>query len=217
MPYTPTNWQTGDIITAEKLNNLENGVAGGGGGSSDAFEVIFTVERDDETESLIATCDKTFSEISAAFSANKKIYAWLYDTGYEQTLLSNAQSNNTEQFIFSFADIYTGSSTKYIITINSESVNVIDNSTVSPVYLGSSYSSGDRLEAADLARYNAASLVFIGLLFRVGSIDNAGVFVFDPLGNIPDGYCFAGTPGAIGATASIDSETGLITVTPPNS
>ena len=27
MPYTPTNWQTGDLITAGKLNNLEQGIA----------------------------------------------------------------------------------------------------------------------------------------------------------------------------------------------
>ncbi len=26
MAYTPTNWQTGDIITAQKLNNMENGI-----------------------------------------------------------------------------------------------------------------------------------------------------------------------------------------------
>ena len=28
--YTPNTWITGDIITAEKLNNLEQGVAGAG-------------------------------------------------------------------------------------------------------------------------------------------------------------------------------------------
>lgn len=27
MAYTPTNWQTGDTITAEKLNNMESGIA----------------------------------------------------------------------------------------------------------------------------------------------------------------------------------------------
>lgn len=32
MAYIPTEWQTGDIITAEKLNKLENGVAGIGNG-----------------------------------------------------------------------------------------------------------------------------------------------------------------------------------------
>lgn len=26
MSYTPTQWQTGDTITAEKLNNMENGI-----------------------------------------------------------------------------------------------------------------------------------------------------------------------------------------------
>ena len=30
MSYTPTNWQTGDTITAEKINKLENGVADSG-------------------------------------------------------------------------------------------------------------------------------------------------------------------------------------------
>lgn len=27
MPYTPNSWQTGDIITAQKLNNMESGIA----------------------------------------------------------------------------------------------------------------------------------------------------------------------------------------------
>ena len=27
MAYTPTNWETGDIITAVKLNNMESGIA----------------------------------------------------------------------------------------------------------------------------------------------------------------------------------------------
>lgn len=31
MSYTPTEWKTGDVITAEKLNNMESGIAGAGG------------------------------------------------------------------------------------------------------------------------------------------------------------------------------------------
>ena len=27
MSYTPTTWADGDLITAEKLNNIENGIA----------------------------------------------------------------------------------------------------------------------------------------------------------------------------------------------
>lgn len=36
MAYTPTNWTTGDTITATKLNKMEQGIADGGGGSWDA-------------------------------------------------------------------------------------------------------------------------------------------------------------------------------------
>lgn len=34
--YTPNTWNTGDIITAEKLNNLEQGVAGTGAAATTA-------------------------------------------------------------------------------------------------------------------------------------------------------------------------------------
>ena len=34
--YTPNTWSTGDIITAEKLNNLEQGVAGAGAAATTA-------------------------------------------------------------------------------------------------------------------------------------------------------------------------------------
>ena len=43
MSYIPTEWKTGDIVTAEKLNKLEEGVASGGGGGGDALlEVVKT-------------------------------------------------------------------------------------------------------------------------------------------------------------------------------
>lgn len=35
MSYTPNVWQNGDILTADKMNALEQAVASGGGGSSD--------------------------------------------------------------------------------------------------------------------------------------------------------------------------------------
>ena len=36
MSYTPTNWTTGDTITASALNKIENGIANAGGGGVDA-------------------------------------------------------------------------------------------------------------------------------------------------------------------------------------
>lgn len=49
MAYTPTEWQTGDIITATKLNNMEQGIANAG---------VLQV-RDNN-----GTLDKTWKEIT---------------------------------------------------------------------------------------------------------------------------------------------------------
>ena len=38
MSYTPNVWQNGDILTADKMNALEQAVASGGGGGSDLTE-----------------------------------------------------------------------------------------------------------------------------------------------------------------------------------
>lgn len=44
--YTPTVWQTGDVITAEKLNKIENGIAGASGqGISIATVTLVTGEN----------------------------------------------------------------------------------------------------------------------------------------------------------------------------
>lgn len=40
MAYTPTTWADGDIITAEKMNKLEQGVADGQGVQSEAVQTI---------------------------------------------------------------------------------------------------------------------------------------------------------------------------------
>lgn len=50
MPYEPTNWKTGDVVTSAKLNKLEQGVSGGG---------VLKVTENPETHAL----DKTWQEI----------------------------------------------------------------------------------------------------------------------------------------------------------
>ena len=57
MSYTPTNWQTGDIVSSQRLNKLEEGV-------KDAYEVMVINDTN-------ATLDKTWQEIYDAMAQGK--------------------------------------------------------------------------------------------------------------------------------------------------
>lgn len=65
MSYTPTQWQTGDTITANKLNNIENGIKN----ISEPFIVTLTPTAED----FSGVMDKTVAEIQAAYDSGKKI------------------------------------------------------------------------------------------------------------------------------------------------
>lgn len=60
MSYDKQNWQTGDVITANKLNHIEDGIAGAGGGGV----LVINAYYDEQTDK--ATLDKTWQEIHDA-------------------------------------------------------------------------------------------------------------------------------------------------------
>lgn len=55
MSYTPINWQTGDVITATKLNHMEDGISGGG----------LIVNADIETTALNKTWQEIYDTIAS--------------------------------------------------------------------------------------------------------------------------------------------------------
>lgn len=57
MSYTPTEWKTGDIVSSQRLNKLEEGVR-------DAYEVMFINDTNN-------TLDKTWQEIHDAMAQGK--------------------------------------------------------------------------------------------------------------------------------------------------
>lgn len=59
MAYTPMTWVTGDTITADKLNNMEQGIASAGG----AVQVGYTFSNG------TVTLDKTWQEIHDGMAA----------------------------------------------------------------------------------------------------------------------------------------------------
>ena len=69
MAYTPTTWAAGDKVTAEKLNNIEQGIVNAG---------ILIVNENQETYTL----DKTWQEIAdAPFAVIKSNGGYIYITG----------------------------------------------------------------------------------------------------------------------------------------
>lgn len=64
MSYTKQTWATGDVITADKMNHMEDGIAEGGG--------FLAVEMDVDSQSLVAVLNKTWNEIAEASLAVTK-------------------------------------------------------------------------------------------------------------------------------------------------
>lgn len=71
MAYEPTNWKTGDVVTSEKLNKIEQGIAGGGG----VLVAHYTVEG------TTLTLDKTYAELLEASESG--IVIAIHDESYE--------------------------------------------------------------------------------------------------------------------------------------
>lgn len=102
MAYTPTNWKDGDIISAEKMNKLEQGVAEGGGGGVLLVNVTeggSTPVVNSASPMLTApipsptfTADKTYGEVDAAVKAEKMVYL-VYNGVYIPLSKVNEESN----------------------------------------------------------------------------------------------------------------------------
>ena len=86
MAYTPNTWKSGDVVTSNKLNNIEQGIAASG--------VLFAAY--DVTDPDAGTCDKTFAEISAAITAGAYVVATVEleegYTDYLQLRMASAES-----------------------------------------------------------------------------------------------------------------------------
>ena len=61
MAYEKQTWVTGEVITAEKLNHMEDGISGSGGSNALICEYDYNLEH----------TDKTFGEIKDALLSGK--------------------------------------------------------------------------------------------------------------------------------------------------
>ena len=98
MSYTPTEWKTGDIVSSQRLNKLEEGV-------KDAYEVMVINDTKD-------TLDKTWQEIYDAMAQGKlcvrTVNTGNIGDGIYSNIVSNVYFNDTEKnYIVKFGDFST--------------------------------------------------------------------------------------------------------------
>lgn len=84
MSYNKTTWKTGDIVTAEKMNNIENGIFNINNGNFDNF-ITFS---EYDTESGVIVLDKSYNQIAQMI--NNGIYPIIKTLN----LLNNSEEEN---------------------------------------------------------------------------------------------------------------------------
>ena len=120
MGYTPTNWATGDVITAEKLNNMESGIVGAGKGF---FVIHATGVADPQNTTTQPTLDKTFAEISAAYQSGLMPVILGSQTRNGQPIgeavvpFSGRSDIEAEQFIFINTSMASGGGSFYLTSV----------------------------------------------------------------------------------------------------
>lgn len=100
MAYQKNDWKTGDVITAEKLNNIEDGVKN----AFSPYVVNFTFH--DDGDHVFVTCDKTYQEIEDARSRNVCIAIVDYIGAFEFfPVLEKEIDEATNKPCFSFKNV----------------------------------------------------------------------------------------------------------------
>ena len=69
MSYTPTVWETGDVVTAEKLNKLELGVQEANQSDGGSGIMFFDITREGTFPNTYLVSSKTFTELVSAISS----------------------------------------------------------------------------------------------------------------------------------------------------
>ena len=73
MSYTPTEWATGDIVTAEKLNNMESGISAASASGGGLLVTITVTQSGGEL--AVSNVSETVNDICVAASAGTLVFA----------------------------------------------------------------------------------------------------------------------------------------------
>ena len=110
MAYEKQTWQTGDIITANRLNHMEDGIADGGGVQLPIVHIYETPEM-----TTTVRLDESFSDLAAMVDG--------YSGGKDALAYISPVSNILETYIVHISGVSTGEKSSIAITHNYFSVD----------------------------------------------------------------------------------------------
>lgn len=104
MSYTPTEWETGQTITAEKPNKLEQGVA-------DAGDIVIITSHYEGEDDEYSVLDATWSELKSAMDSGKLVIlkgAWDDTVSFGVLLRCNDDHSASDvQYAATFLTVFT--------------------------------------------------------------------------------------------------------------
>ena len=122
MSYTKQTWETGDVITADKLNHMEDGIADAGGGGALTIGCIITTSGN----KTYYTLDKTWKEIHDAYVGGTPCVVSITSdegegtTGNYMYLVTNVTSITYDEYpednsygVYAYYDFSCGSESGY--------------------------------------------------------------------------------------------------------
>ena len=107
--YEKQTWKTGDVITEEKLNHMEDGIASGGSGGG---VLIARGTQDESTSNMVL--DKTWKEINDAFQSGTIVL-------YKEESAGITASETTRQILSVYTNENLGGGTVYGLYVFSTS------------------------------------------------------------------------------------------------
>lgn len=85
MAYTPKEWECGEVVTAEALNHIEQGILGAS--SSGASSLVIKAASIEKGDTAYVYTDKTFNEVADAMRNGTPCYV-----GFEANAVCSATS-----------------------------------------------------------------------------------------------------------------------------
>ncbi len=121
MAYTPTEWQSGDIVTSAKLNKIENGIASASAGGGVMY---VTISAEDAEGEMVYSADKTLDEIIAAVESGQDVRATFADGGGYFYLITCADNPDGKTAAFNQTLVYPSEDSPTTAVLSSTVISI---------------------------------------------------------------------------------------------